>query len=121
MDDYVTPTLNLVAFGMGFAVAMLWPLYVVLIAATLFSAFKRHWTRWNVTTAALNALPFVVIGLEALAIRQGMDIGPREGFLATALDRFHYFAALAGPIAAVLLGVAALAREIAKRFVHAHS
>ena len=122
MADYTPLTLSEVAFGLGFGVAMLWPLFLGLALVGAVGAIKGLHKKTWATVSVLNILPLLIAAVFAWAIDRDVDIGPRDGLLAKALENFSMLAFIAGPLFAVLLGVVWLVRlSVSKRSFHAHS
>jgi hypothetical protein len=122
MEGYVTPTLNLVSFSFGFAMAMFWPIHVASGALAGWAAFRRRQTAIAWVVIALNLLPFATLAVVGWATERRFDIGSRDGAVAQTLDTYFLLALIAGPLAAVVLGSVMLARRLgSKGGAHAHS
>lgn len=85
MTNHETPVLNQIAFGVGEGWVMFWPVWLMaaILAVVLFGRKRRV---AGAGLAVLAATPLSVLALFLGLLTLGVDVGPRDGLAARALD-----------------------------------
>lgn len=85
MTGYEPPIVNQVAYAFGMAAVMFWPVWLVAFLVGALSFVRRHHLSGG-TLLLASVIPVVIFSVFIVLIQMEVDIGPRDGFGARALD-----------------------------------
>ena len=85
MTGYEPPVLNQIAFAFGMGAAMFWPVWLAAFAVGALTFARRHRLSGGALMAAA-LIPAAIFGVFTALIQLGVDVGPRDGLAARALE-----------------------------------